>query len=805
MSHELVWGALDWAVVAIAGGAIMAALLVWGYLRAPSSLTTRIVAASLKATGVAILAVCLLEPLFSGTRVRPGANSFVILADNSHSMVLRDQGAERARGEQLQMLLQETVPWAAQLREDFEVRRYAYDSQLRAVGDFAALTFDGGASALGASLERLARRFQGRPLAGVLLFTDGNATDAELLDRLVTASAQSLGAVRLPKIYPVLVGGDKPADDLSVDRISITQTSFEDAPVSLAAQIQTSGYSGRTLNVQLLDEAGEEVERQKIVAIDDPLAPRLAVRFQVRPPNAGLSFYQIRVAAEGEERQFKDPTKTTEATLANNVRLVAVDRGQGPYEVLYVSGRPNWEYKFLRRALKEDDQVRLVGLVRIARREPKFSFRARDDDRNPLYRNFDIKDKEQIEQYDQPVLVRLDTEDEVELRDGFPKAAEDLYRYHAIVLDDLESEFFTQDQLQLIKDFVRQRGGGLLMLGGQESFKNGKFERTPIGDVLPVYLDDLPPVVPDARYQLALSREGWLAPWVRLRSEENAERSRLKSMPPFQTLNRVRGVKPGATILVSATAGDGRAAPALVEQRFGRGRTGAILIGDLWRWGLRRTANVVESDSPGRAEQDLEKSWRQTIRWLVGDVPQRVEIDVDRGEAEDVLGAPITLSVTARDEKYAPLDNASVIVRVSGGPHAKPLELTAEPSDRKAGVYEATYVPRQPGAYRAHAVVKAADGSEVGKVETGWTSEPAANEFRDLRANRELLERIAAGTGGEVVAAEDLDRFVDTLPTRAAEITEPYVVPLWHRPGVFLLAIACLVSEWGLRRWKGLP
>src|SRR5215204_2760734 len=79
--------------------------------------------------------------------------------------------------------------------------------------------------------------------------------------------------------------------------------------------------------------------------------------------------------------------------------------------------------------------------------------------------------------------------DENKLRGGFAKAADELYRYHAIVLDDVESEFFTQDQLQLLKDFVRQRGGGLLMLGGQESFRNGKYDRTPIGDLLPVYVD----------------------------------------------------------------------------------------------------------------------------------------------------------------------------------------------------------------------------------------------------------------------------------------------------------------------------
>ena len=40
---------------------------------------------------------------------------------------------------------------------------------------------------------------------------------------------------------------------------------------------------------------------------------------------------------------------STEQTLANNSRLVVVDQGGGPYRVLYVSGRPNWEFKFLQR------------------------------------------------------------------------------------------------------------------------------------------------------------------------------------------------------------------------------------------------------------------------------------------------------------------------------------------------------------------------------------------------------------------------------------------------------------------------
>ncbi len=58
---------------------------------------------------------------------------------------------------------------------------------------------------------------------------------------------------------------------------------------------------------------------------------------------------------------------TSEQTLANNSRLVVVDQGGGPYRVLYVSGRPNWEFKFLRRAIDEDKEVELIGLLRIAK------------------------------------------------------------------------------------------------------------------------------------------------------------------------------------------------------------------------------------------------------------------------------------------------------------------------------------------------------------------------------------------------------------------------------------------------------
>ena len=562
------------------------------------------------------------------------------------------------------------------------------------------------------------------------------------------------------------------------------------------AEVETHGFDGQAVVVQLLDDSGQELQRQVIKEVND--AEPIVRRFQLQPDQGELNCYRLRVFSESEQKLFRnseEPTTSQEATLANNSRLVLVDRGGGPYRVLYLSGRPNWEFKFLRRAADDDQEVNLIGLVRIANREPKFDFRSRrGESTNPLFRGFGNEEDETAEQYDEPVLLRLGTLDKEELRDGFPKTADQLYRYDAVILDDLEAAYFTQDQMLLLQKFVSDRGGGFLMLGGLESFVKGDFRRTPIGELLPVYLDRLSKTPSDQPFRLSLTQEGWLQAWVRVRANEEDERRRLQEMPEFETVNRVHGIKPGATVLATVTQADSEIRPALVTQRFGKGRASALLIGDMWRWAMERQQNDQQ--------RDLEKAWRQMLRWLVSDVPRRIEVDARRKPNDPNR----TMQLTARvnDEEYKPLDNATVSIQVTG-PDGKQLELTGDPSDRAAGVYETTYVPRHSGAYRAEVAVTAADGSEVGRRITGWTTEPQTEEFRTLRPNRGLLERIASQTGGEMVSVDAVDDFVSSLRYRNVPFTEHWVYPLWHHWMVLSFAILCLSGEWGLRRWKGLP
>jgi uncharacterized membrane protein len=782
---SLILSAPHWWAAAAALMAVASVLILWSYARARSKASIRVACAALKALAIASLAFILLEPLLTSLRPRRGANAFAVLADNSQSLLIHDDNDLKSRADWVRDRLRQDSPWQSRLGQDFDVRNYVFDSHLRSVEGFKTLAFDGTGTSLGTSLSALSKRFRGLPLAGVLLFTDGNRTDLGELDWSL-----------LPPVYPVVPPSHGVTRDVGVRDVSISQTNFESAPVVLRADVAAVGFPGEPIVAAVINEAGKVVERQQAKSAGD--AKPLSFRFQFRPERKGVSFYTVRAFPASEDARTEGGTVaagSSEQTLANNSRLVVVDQGGGPFRVLYVSGRPNWEFKFLHRALYEDEQIQLVGLLRIARRQPKFDFQssARNRTISPLFDGFNA-DADTAERADQSVLVRLDTLDEVELRDGFPKTAEDLYRYHAIIIDDLEAAFFTQDQLGLLRNFVGTRGGGLLMLGGPDSFTDGKYDRTPVSELLPVYLSGSAAAAAPSvgAYQLVLTREGWLQPWVRTRNTEEEERKRLAAMPHFQTLSRVGRIKPGAVTLAEVSDDEGNNVPALVSQTFGKGHVAALLIGDLWRWHMRRAS---------AEESDLERSWRQTARWLVSDVPSRVEVSV-RPKAESSAPA-VEIVVRVRDAEYRPLDNAKVALKITL-PDKGAITLEAEPDGREAGLYATTYVPKHPGAHRFVAAATSPDGVTVGERETGWAAQPAADEFARLTPDRDFLATLASKTGGEVVEGDSLDSFVASLPSRKAPISEQWTSPLWHNPFYFLIAVVCLSAEWGLRRVNGL-
>ena len=97
--------AREWLLPAVGFLSVAILLLAWTYLRAPADKMLRTACAFLKLLGLAALLTCLLEPLWTTQRARPGANFLAVVADNSQGMGIKDRGEIKTRGAALTNLI----------------------------------------------------------------------------------------------------------------------------------------------------------------------------------------------------------------------------------------------------------------------------------------------------------------------------------------------------------------------------------------------------------------------------------------------------------------------------------------------------------------------------------------------------------------------------------------------------------------------------------------------------------------------------------------------------------------------------
>lgn len=760
----------------------------------------RLLGVSARMVGIGLLLFCLLEPLASAKRPKPQANTVAVLVDNSRSLAaLASAGGETLERDPLQEALGDDSDWLLDLSKDFRVRKYLFDQTVFPVETLADRTGSGTSTALHQAIRSMHARYRGEPLAAIVLVTDGQATDT---DPLAVDTASDLAST---PIFPVQLQLNNATADLRLEQITVRESDFETAPVTIAATVSHQGLAGEAVVVELRDAAGRVVRDETIALTSEK--PSQSVTFRFRPDQSGVSAYRVVARLVNEPMASmagaapSQAMRSQELTRVNNQRDVVIDRGMGPYRILYVAGRPNWEFKFLRRALDEDAEIQLTSLIRIAKKEPKFSFRnSKLESTNPLFSGFEDVLEEEKENYDEPVFARLGVVNAGDLKKGFPKDAAELFAYSAIIIDDLESEFLTVDQQQMLRQFVSIRGGALIALGGQESMRGKAFRDSVLGQLLPVYGDAAPAemVTPTGAEELAgpavrfeLSREGWLLPWLRLFEREHEEKARLQAMPAFQVWNRTSRLKPGSNVLVEGALEDGEKVPLLMTQKFGRGTSAAFMIGDFWRWAMAHE---------GAGPSPLYQAWRQMVRSMIADVPKQVQM---RCEVDRKVPRIARILVDVRGEDFQIVDNAEVALSIRG-PDGETVQTVASASPKQPGEYIAETVMTQSGVYRANAVIRNPDGSELGQGEVGWVYEPEVQELSRIGMNETRLNALASGSGGRTLPFSSLGGLSSMLPADKIPIQETQSYPLWHRPWIVLLALASLIAEWRMRRSHGL-
>src|SRR5690606_19800815 len=322
---------------------------------------------------------------------------------------------------------------------------------------------------------------------------------------------------------------------------------------------------------------------------------------------------------------------------------------EGAQKILYVEGEPRFEVKFMRRAVADDPELQLVVLQRTA--ENKF--------------------------------LRLDVDTPEELAGGFPVTREELFAYKGLIIGSVEASFFSREQLQMIMDFVSERGGSVLFLGGRRAFTEGNYAGTPIASLLPVELEAT--AEPDYYREIKVTptRAGEPHPALQLSADPDSSRARWESLPELSTFNRLTRLKPGATALLTGTGpGVSEGQVVLAWQRYGRGMALALPVQDSWIW-------QMHADIP-LEDETHETFWRQIMRWLVNEVPDQLTITASAEPA--AINHAVDLRAELRDSAFHRINDAVVTASIES-PSGATSELPLRWTNRADGEYMASFMP----------------------------------------------------------------------------------------------------------------
>ena len=350
----------------------------------------------------------------------------------------------------------------------------------------------------------------------------------------------------------------------------------------------------------------------------------------------------------------------------------------------------------------------------------------------------------------------------------------------------------------VVKEFVAE-GGGLMVLGGENSFGPGGYGGTPIEEVLPVEVGGMKIGQERAAFDLTLTDSGVRHPvFAGITKFFAAERGQAKGGVP-----RLRGctivLRPKAAADVLAVDPLRRAEegflPALAAGRYGSGRVLAATFDSTWLWYAPMQGLGLESP--------YVRYWGQAMRWLAGvDETQRaggaqVTAYADKRFYEPGQRPVVSARVTDMEGLVTERALVDAVVRREGEKEGQGKALSALSARR--GDYEAELEALNPGKYEV--TVKARLGEEeLGEAVIKFRVGEPTREFEKLDLNEGLLRSVATATGGRYVPLLSFPKVPEIIRARQEEKAERKEILLSNSPLLLVAFVLLLTGEWVLRK-----
>ena len=771
---------LGYAFLGIAG-IILIVLTVWTYTgnsRANGRRLTILVVLRLLALAMAILST--LRPSISLLEKPKEPSTLLIAIDASESMTIKDESNNLTRWEFMRKFLDKSAPLLEALKSEQQVAvqlyRFSKDfDPANDVWDPDAAKPDGKRTDFGTTMSRVYEKYQGEAkLRGLMILSDG-ADNGMLKPAL--GEAQRYRGIGCP-IYTFAVG--QPTTLSNARDIALTSIAADPSPVPIKADLKIKvaadaiGFEGARTKLRLF------IDDQLVKTEDVQLAKAIGNEIEIvtkAPDKPGEIKIKVElVPLPGESTDLNNTIESYLSVTKEGVRVLVIYRLQE-------------DMAYLRSALAGDKRFDYVEVVR------------QTDEPLPEaeQRKFDLIDQA----YDVIVLGNVT-----------PRR-----------LSAINPKLMNQ-----IEKLVREKGTGLMMLGGQDSFAGSadtpaadRWAGTPIANILPVTLGEVQQVDAE-RIQMLPTTDGINHFMLRLDSDPKKNKAlwdRLND-PAGKPNTRIVGFTPigtprtGHIRFADAKRENGQLQPLMVGWAIGKGRTlafGVNTLGRSWR-------KLGLPDKP-EGYEITQRFWKQVVLWLAHQDEVEGNVYVRPEMRRLSQNSKQTVRFGVRDKRGEDIPTAEIRYQVVA-PTEQPNEARAKPPERDAqGQFITSFEVKQPGEYRVVAWGKAkdAEGNEVkGDAIARFIVFPdISDELLKPAANHDFLlalENTANGTALDSVRRVDkLPSFLEELlknPVKASNI-KPKLYPDWKRnangwflPLLLVIFVTILGLEWGLRRMWGM-
>ncbi len=567
-------------------------------------------------------------------------------------------------------------------------------------------------------------RFNDPDPARIFLVSDGQDTES--------VSADSIDYPY--PVYTVGCGNPNKQKDVMIESIDAPSISELEQEVQFKLKIQKSGFpSNLPVTVKMIDESGNTLEEKKSDGVD--------FNFSYIPKKVGLESFRFEVSTDGLSEPF----------LANNI----VETGllvRKNFIRIMVLGVPSWDLGFFIRSINGIKNVRLSIYNIVGTKKGEiFSMNSKSFE--------NISD----------VMKSLPHQD-------------------MIVLSDVSADMFATDDLNELVNFVRKKGGGLMVFGGSRTLGSGNWQNTCLRDIIPVELID----------------NDFMAVSVLVNADKTVVSDPVLSgiigkndfsrQPPLYGLNVVHKIKPAARLILEGKTEQGGKVPVFAMMNCGAGKTALFCARNFYKWSTQEKNNFSGQDF-------LSVFFKNMIGYLAAS-DEESYISINIPGINYILGEKIPVEVTVLDRTYSPAKGSQVkgsAVSADG----KTVSIDFLPVAGEPATFHSSFLAPEAGKYSIK-IQATSSSRDILNARSDIIVHNPVVEFKYIEANWDLLEKIAKKSGGKFLDLDSFKSNVDGIRSKSVNEKLSITKLVIDYPFVLLFLIGIITLEWFLRIKNGL-